>query len=268
MSTHDGKISVVTGGGGGIGRGVCIEAAQRGFTVAVVDIRKESAEKVANEIIAMGGKAYAYACDISEIQSVQDTHKKILSELGPITQLWANAGVGIVGGLLEADPQKLDWLLSVNLFGTLNTIKTFIPPMLEENKPGNIVVTASATALYQFEKPMAAYGSTKHMTMGIAEALRAELADTKLSVTAICPGRVRTEIWNSAKARPERFGGEALLPEEKEIEWSDGVEPSDLAKMTFEAIEKDQFFVITTHGHNDSLGLMRDRLDKIEKAFP
>ena len=207
MSRFEGRACVVTGGGDGIGMGICIEAGQRGMHVAVLDIRHDAALEVADRIKAAGGKAGAYGCDITESDQVSDTARQIRSELGEVGQLWANAGVVFRGGLLEMTEKELDWMTSVNISGTLHTVRSFVPEMLASGAPGHVVITGSVASILPAASPLGAYCSTKYMSIGIAEALRAELRGTNVGASMLIPGRVATVAWNATKARPERFGG-------------------------------------------------------------
>lgn len=222
-----GRISVVSGAGGGIGRALALELARCGADVAVLDIDSGAASAVANEIVALGRRAVSVRCDVSIIGDVDAAAKIVALELGLPTIVWANAGVGSMGGLLAMAQSNLDWIYDVNVKGMLNVLRVFASKLAGERTGGAIGLTASVSGFTPLGGYAAAYGATKYAVVGIGEALRAELADTGIGVTILCPGLINTRIWDAGRVRPERYGGETRLNDEIGERWRTHGMPAD-----------------------------------------
>ncbi len=123
--------------------------------------------------------------------------------------LWVNAGVGVGASMLEGNPNQVRWTYDVNVLGTIWTAQSFVPVL--EGEPRHVGITASTAALRPPEGDFPLYAATKHGTMAVAEALRGELATQDIETTILCPGLLNTEIWDGAKARPKRYGGERRM---------------------------------------------------------
>jgi NAD(P)-dependent dehydrogenase (short-subunit alcohol dehydrogenase family) len=266
MNDNPNGVVVVTGGGDGIGRALCLAYASRGAPVAVVDIRKEAAEDVAREIAVAGGQAEPFACDISLEAECVRMAEDVATRLGATTHLWAHAGVGIGGGYIASKLGNIDWMLSVNVWGTLYTVRAFASQMIAAATPSRIIVTASSISLAHPDEGTAAYGGSKHMSMGIAEGLRAELTGTNVGVSVLCPGLVNTGIWNGGRARPERFGGARNLPEETGEPWKAGLDPADVASQAIAGVDEGRFFLIAPY--EGTRARFDERTAEMASAFP
>lgn len=214
-----GRVAVVTGAGEGIGRALALGLARAGADVAVIDIDVAAAVRVAGEISAIGRRGKAIDCDVSQRADIEAAAGMVLAELGEPGIVWANAGVGAMGGVLGMGESNLDWLYSVNVMGMLHTLRAFAGDLTRQPGGGAIGLTSSVSGFTPLGAYAAAYGATKHAVVGIGEALRAELAETGIGITILCPGLINTRIWDAGRARPERFGGETRLPEEVGERW-------------------------------------------------
>lgn len=208
---------MITGGGDGIGKALGIGLAKAGMRVALLDIRADAAEQAAAEI---GDMARGYACDVTIKASIEKAAVAVEADFGPVSLLCANAGVGAAGGPLAAKDANIDWVLSVNQKGVLDTLRAFRPSMHDEDSPRHVLITASSASLTTpTASRLALYAGSKHCTMGIAEAAAVELAEQGIGTTILCPGLINTRIWDGARARPDQFGGPRLLPEETGEHW-------------------------------------------------
>lgn len=202
-SHYAGRTAMVTGAGDGIGKMLAQNLAAAGMRVCVQDIRAEAAQAVAEDI---GDRAFAMAFDISDRDAAADAADRLKSDHGPLAMLWINAGVGVGASLLEGKEHQVRWAYDVNVLGAIWTAQCFVP--LLEGEPRHVGITASTAALRPPEGAFPLYAATKHGTMAVAEALRGELSAKQIETTILCPGLLNTEIWDGAKARPERYGGE------------------------------------------------------------
>jgi NAD(P)-dependent dehydrogenase (short-subunit alcohol dehydrogenase family) len=210
-------VAVITGGADGIGKALGQAFVAAGIKVTLLDIREDAVKQTAADL---GPLARGFVCDVTIKPSIEAAAVAIEAEFGNISILCANAGVGAAGGPLAASDANIDWVLSVNQKAVLDTVRVFRPLMNDEDGPRHLLVTASSTSLVSPAAPMLAlYGGSKHCTMGMAEALAAELAADGIGTTILCPGLINTRIWDGARARPDHFGGPRLMPEETGEMW-------------------------------------------------
>lgn len=204
LEAYEGKLALVTGAGDGIGRMLARGLAEAGLQVAVLDIRAEAAEAVAGEI---GNGAFPLAADVSEPESLEGAAETLKARGAPLSLLWINAGVGAGSPLIGARARTVDWAFGVNVAGVIHTASAFRPLMEAAEGPRHVGVTASSASLRAPEGAFPLYAATKHGTFAVAEGLRGELARDGIGCTILCPGLLNTDIWDAARARPERFGG-------------------------------------------------------------
>lgn len=208
MTEISGRSAVVTGGGSGIGSALAKELARQGARVAVTDIDIDNARKVADQIQAAGGVAIAAECDVCERESIAAMKATVEAALGPVQLVFANAGATSFDPLVEMSDDDVDWILQVNLHGTMNTTRAFLPDMIAA-KEGHICATASMAGLLPGWIPVhTPYSAAKAGIIGMMMNLALELKPYNIHTTSYCPGGVATGMTeNNAKYRPSRFGG-------------------------------------------------------------
>jgi len=208
-----GKVAVVTGGGSGIGRGIALGLAAEKMTVAVADVRVESAEAVAAEIAERGGRALAVHVDVTSVESLATAAKQVAAEAGGANLLCANAGVlARMASLDDTTIEDWEYTLSVNVLGVVKTVKAFLPLLRESAPDAHIVNTASLGGLIATGGfPIGAYTASKYACVGFTEMLRAELAVEGIGVSALCPSFVPSDLFaTSTQNRPEGFGKQVI----------------------------------------------------------
>jgi len=203
LSAYRGKTAIVTGAGDGIGEMLARNLAAAGMIVGVQDIRAEAAKRVASDI---GDGAFPLVFDVSDRDACFAAAEKFAAR-GSLNLLWINAGVGVGSPILTGRQNAIEWALDVNVRGVIWTAQAFTPLMRTADGPRHVGVTASTAALRLPEGDFPLYATTKHATFAFAEALKGELTATEIGTTILCPGLLNTNIWDGAKARPERFGG-------------------------------------------------------------
>ena len=192
-----GKLALVTGAGAGIGRATAIELARRGAdTVVIVDRDLAAAEETAVAVREAGAGAAVYQADVSDDTAINSLAAQVNGEHGVVDILVNNAGIGMAGRFLETTPAHWDNILAVNLRGVLNGSRAFATQMVDRGEGGTIINVSSAAAFLP-SKSMIAYGTTKAAVLAFSESLRADLADDGITVTAVCPGFVNTNIAKS-----------------------------------------------------------------------
>ncbi len=188
-----GRKAFVTGGGRGIGRGICLALAKAGVDVVVSDVILENAESVAAEIRGLGREALSAGIDVADRSSVEVAIKYALEKFGNIDILVNNAGVIKQAPILELTEEDWDLVVGVNLKGVFLCSRAVIPHMVER-KSGRIINIASISGKNGFPG-QAAYGSSKFGVVGLTQVMARELAQYGITVNAICPGIIYTWMW-------------------------------------------------------------------------
>lgn len=201
------KVALVTGSGRGIGRAIAIRLAKDGFDVAINDIQKENAEKVAQEISNLGRNSIAIPADVSDREQVFDMVRQTESALGRLDVLVSNAGIAQVKLLAEVTPEEIDQLVAVNVKGVLYGIQAATEAM-KKNKKGKII-NAASIAGHKGMGFLGLYSATKFAVVGLTHAAAEELAKYGITVNAYCPGIVGTDMWDLID---ERLGTYLNLP--------------------------------------------------------
>ena len=221
LTDFDGKLALVTGAGDGIGEMLAKGFARAGMRVCVQDIRAEAAERVAHEI---GGAAFPLVADVSDRGSLSGAVIELKERGEQINLLWINAGVGVGSPILAGKPNAIEWGFGVNVLGVIWTAQAF-RALMPDDGPRHVGFTASSAALRSPDGAFPLYATTKHGTFAVAEALRSELAQDEIASTILCPGLLNTDIWDGARARPERFGGERRMDPSISGMWREAKKP-------------------------------------------
>jgi NAD(P)-dependent dehydrogenase (short-subunit alcohol dehydrogenase family) len=192
MGKLDGKVAVITGAGSGIGRAAALLFAQEGAQVAIVDLRAEAADAVAEEILDAGGKAFAVAADVSTARDARRMVETTAGELGGLHILYNNAGVESTGDVVDGTEEDWDRCLDVNAKGTFLCSK-FAVPEIEACGGGAIVNQGSVAALVGIRR-FAGYCAAKGAVVALTRAMALDLAPRGIRVNCLCPGTVVTPL--------------------------------------------------------------------------
>ena len=167
--------------------------------VVIADIRPAALESAAATLAAYGGVVLPMVLDVTERRQWAACAARVSSELGAVDLLCSNAGVIFVGPTQEATYEDWDFALGVNLGGTINAVRTFAPAMCSSGRGGHIVITASVNGLFS-GAGVGVYVTSKFALVGLAESLRADLTESGVGVSVLCPGPVQSELFESTPA--------------------------------------------------------------------
>jgi NADP-dependent 3-hydroxy acid dehydrogenase YdfG len=225
-SNLDGTVALVTGASSGIGEATARRLAAEGAAVAVVARRADRLERLGSEIAAAGGTALPIEADVSEREQAEGAVARVVDELGRLDVLVNNAGVMLLGPIVEAPVEEWEQMTQVNLLGLLYTAHAALPHLLEAaaKEPRNVadLINISSVAGRVARRGSGVYNATKHGVGAFSESLRQEVTRRHVRVALVEPGAVATEL--QSHNRPE-VRGEI----EKRFESMDVLQAEDIA---------------------------------------
>ena len=197
------RVAVVTGASSGIGREAALTLARQGASVALVARRRQELEEVAAEATAAGGRALVAPTDVTDLKAARASVAKVRRKWGRVDILVNNAGVLTAAPVERLAAVDLEKMLRVNVFGTLFMMQAVLP-LMREQRSGSIINVASLAGRRGIT-PLGGYCATKFALVALTEALRTELATTKIHVGLVLPGVVDTPM-------AQGFNQDASLP--------------------------------------------------------
>ena len=206
MQRFEGKTVIVTGGGGGIGGATCRRLGSEGAAVAVFDRDRAAAERVAGDIVAAGGRAQAFACDITLREQVDAAVAAASSALGPVDVLVNNAGWDIFKPFIKTTPPEWERLIAINLVGALHMHHAVLPQMVERR--GGRIVNIASDAARAGSSGEAVYAACKGGLVAFSKTLAREHARHGITVNVVCPGPTDTALFAGYKegaGNPEKL---------------------------------------------------------------
>lgn len=198
-----GKTALVTGGGQGLGQGIAGRLAEAGCDIAVVDLMLQNAEKVAGDIRAMGRRAVAIQADVSKWDQVRRMVDQTIEKLGSLDIAVNNAGVISIKSVAELTEEDWDFVNAVNAKGVFLCCKAEQEPMKKQGW-GRIINVASIAGKEGFPD-LAHYCASKFAVVGFTFSLAKELRRTGITVNAICPGIIGTQMWYGPNGLAEKW---------------------------------------------------------------
>ena len=265
--------ALITGAATGIGRSLAVALAREGMDLALLDIDEPKAQETAKLAGATGRRAEVYVTDVSDRARLEAAIGAAWRAQGPVALTCANAGVLACAPVLEMEDRDTQWLLRVNLFGVLDTVRASVAHARKAGCRGHILLTGSENSIalpHALRRSgMGMYGVTKHAVLHMGDALRYELEPEGIGVSVLMPGLVSTEILYSGAKRPGNFGGPHQTPAldlsalDPNNPMPPAIEPEAAARIAVEGLRAGRF-MIPTHAH--LVDYAQARLDELVAA--
>ena len=267
MEEVAGRTAFVTGGASGIGLGMTEAFVAAGMNVVIADLRPDHIE-TALAHLGESDRVHAVELDVTDREGFARAAAEAETVFGNVHVLCNNAGMGILGPVTDARYDDWDWGLGVLLGGVVNGVQTFLPRLRAHGEGGHIVNTSSMAAVIPV--PGAAiYTTAKAAVVGLSEALRSDLRDEPIGVSAFCPGPVQTNIREAGRTRPERYRDSGYLEFERELAerpnsplWMD---PRECGERVLAGIRNDDLYIFT---HREFREGAEERFRAILASFP
>jgi NAD(P)-dependent dehydrogenase (short-subunit alcohol dehydrogenase family) len=265
MRDLSGKVAVVTGAASGIGKAIARALIAEGMQLVVSDIEADRLQATADEIGAL-----AIVADVSNPDDVAALARQALDRFGAVHLVCNNAGIGPMAPLAELTLQDWRWMIDVNLWGVIHGVTAFLPILRANADGGHIVNTASMAGLMPVPT-LVAYCTSKYAIVGLSEAMALDLAaeGSRIGVSILCPGPVRSELGTSTRNRPDALSGglrdvdlEASVQfEGQAVDW---LSAEATAALVIDGILADRLYIVT---HPDMLADLQARHRPLEAAF-
>jgi len=263
------KVAFITGGGSGIGLGMARAFSAAGMKVIIADIRRDNLDR-AMDVLGEAAEIHPIQLDVTDREAFAAAADEAEQVFGRVHVLCNNAGIGIIGPLRQATWDDWDWNMNVNIGGVINGVQTFLPRMLAHGEGGHIVNTASTGGLY-VHGGAGLYCTAKFAVVGLSEALRGELAQDNIGVSAFCPGPTEGRLVESGKTRPAHLSHTGYAEIEKQRQQRAGylddvrMPALEAGRRVLEGIRHNDLYIITHPEFRDGI---RARCDAVLEAVP
>jgi len=275
MKDLEGKVAFVTGAASGIGLGITKALAQSGVKVMMCDIEEATLAAAVAELKQTNADVDSVVADISVKAQIEAAAGATKERFGKVHILVNNAGVGGGGTYGSWTDGAWKWTMDVNVMGVVWGIEAFGPMIEAHGEGGHIVSTASIAGL--ISGAGAPYNVSKYGVVALSEGLRVELAPRGIGVSVLCPGIIRTQIMDSDRNRPDRYGKEDIVldlsgnSEDREQFLKDfrarieaGIDPDYVGELVREGIQENWDYIFTD---NEFEPLIDMRFQTIKAAF-
>ena len=267
MDDFKDKTAFITGGAAGIGLAMAQQFLKAGARVVIADIRQDALDK-AVKTLAGGERVRAIHLDVTD----RDAFARAADAVGKVHIVCSNAGVFIGGPTQDATYDDWDFCLGINLGGTVNCMRTFVPRLIAQKEGGHIVLTSSINGLFA-SGAVGPYTASKFATTAIGECLRMNLAPHGIGVSILCPGPVASDLFESTPAvRPKALSDtgahlvktDARDPVSQEI-FAGAMSTDEVGRKVMQGVRRNDLYIIT---HGEIRDVLEARMKAVLAALP
>jgi len=265
MKDLRGKVAFITGGGSGVGLGIAKVFSAAGMKVVIADVRQDHLDTAMRELA--GREVHAIKLDVTDRPAMERAAAETERVFGKVHIVCNNAGINLFNDIGDAKYADWDWVLGVNLGGVINGVQAFVPRIKAHGEGGHIVNTASM-ASFLAGPGAGIYTCSKFAVRGLTEALRYSLAPHRIGVSVLCPGLVKSSIYESETIRPQNLQGTATDPEflarlaeVHEI----GMSGEEVGAKVLKGIQRNDLYIFSHPEFKDEL---REVFDRVLAAMP
>jgi NAD(P)-dependent dehydrogenase (short-subunit alcohol dehydrogenase family) len=268
MQNLAGKTALVTGGASGIGLGIAKALSGAGMNIVIADIREDHLEAAKAEI-GNPKRILALKLDVTDRTDFARAADASEAAFGKIHVLCNNAGVAVVGPTALATYADWDWVMGVNLGGTINGIVTILPRIRRHGEGGHIVNTASMSGLLP-HSGATIYGTSKGAAVAMMECMRGELEPEGIICSAFCPGAVQSNIAKAGETRPDVLADTGYAEADKGRQQNDKFfhlfrTKEEIGERVLQGILNDELYIMT---HSEFHQGVEDRAQAMCAAVP
>ena len=272
MKDFKNKVAFITGGASGIGLGMAKAFAKAEMHVVIADIRQDHLDRAVAWFQKAGHKVHPIRLDVSDRAAFSAAAEETVRIHGKVHVLCNNAGINIIGTIEDARFEDWDWLMSVNLGGAFNGVKSFLPHLKAHGEGGHIVNTSSIAGIVA-GPGTGIYSATKFGIRGFSESLRYELAPYKIGVSVLCPGTVATNLNESESIRPAKFDTDDAALKAKRAEGGallarvlpKGMSADEVGEKVLKGVARNAFHILPHPEFHDEF---KQAFDEILAALP
>ena len=270
MEHLEGRTAFITGGASGLGFAMAKAFAGAGMKIAIADVEDGALEKAVVALKEANADVIGIKLDVRDRDAMDAAAAETKAAFGNVHLLVNNAGIGAGGPVQDMTHDDWDWSIGVNLNGVVNGVQSFLKDMIAHGEGGHVVNTASMAGI--FGAPgMGPYAATKFAVVGLSESMNADLAETNVGVSVLCPAFVKTNIFDSARNRPAELADTVERERTPEMEamaeeiMRTAQEPDDVAQRVLEAVREERFWIFT---HGELKDMVRMRSEMLLGEFP
>ncbi len=268
MKVVEGRTAFITGGGSGVGLGMAKVFSAAGMKVVIADIRQDHLDQAMAEFPGRND-VHAIRLDVTDRAAFALAADEAERVFGKVHLVCNNAGINLFNDMGDATYDDWDWVVGVNFGGVVNGVQTFTRRIKAHGEGGHIVNTASMASF--ISGPGAGiYTASKFAVRGLSEALRYSLAPHNIGVSVLCPGLVKSHIYESDQIRPEALSVNASKAPEGFMErlagvHEHGMDPVEVGEKVLKAVKANELYILP---HPEFKEELRELFDEALAAIP
>lgn len=262
MREFAGRTAFITGGGSGIGLGMARAFLARGMNVVLADLLQQHLDEAESEL-GHTNRVLAIQLDVSDRAAMAEAERRTAATFGKVHVLCNNVGVSQRNPIDEASYADWDYVIDVNLGGTVNGLVTFLPGMKAHGEGGHVVNTSSMAGMIPVPGFAGIYAATKFAVRGLTDSLRLSLAPHGIGASVLCPGLTRTRAITAGDLYRKAHAGQPVDEKRDPIEGGMGV--TEVGEYVAGAVERNEPYIFP---HGEFREEVAQYFNEMMAAFP